>query len=207
MSLATYSDLKTSVATWIKRSDLTAIIPDFISLAEARINRELRTRNMVTRTQNTAVDSEFVTLPTDFGGARSARLTTTTPNDFLAFLTPEQMTDYKAQNPTGDLSAYSVVGGEFWFLPAPTDAVTVELIYYAKVPALTDSATTNWLMTNHPDVYLWGALMEATVFLEDDEQTQKYAALFAAGLDDVRRNSVSDSAAARLNPSPNTQVV
>jgi hypothetical protein len=206
VSLSSYSDLKTSVATWIKRSDQTAIIPDFIKLAEARINRELRTRNMVTRAQNTAVDSEFVTVPSDFGSAKSIRLTDS-PYTLLDFLTPEQMADLKATLPSGALRAFSVVGGEFWFLPAPTDAVSVQLVYYAKVPALSDSATTNWLLTNHPDVYLWGSLLEACVFLEDDEQLQKYATLFAAALADIRANSVADSLSARLTPSPNIQVV
>jgi len=207
MSLASFTDLKASIATWTKRSDMTAIIPDLITLAEARINRALRTRKQVTRTQNTSVDSEFVTLPSDFGAARAARVTTTTPNDFLDFLTPEQMGDLKATGPTGDLRAYSIVGGEFWFLPVPTVAATVELVYYAKVPALSDVATTNWLLTEHPDVYLWGALMEASIFLEDDENTQKYAALFASALDDIRANSISDSLAATLTPSPSAQVV
>lgn len=206
MSLATYSDLQASVATWIKRGDLTAIIPDFIKLAEARINRELRTRNMVTRATNAAVDSEFVTVPSDFGAARSIRLSDD-PYTVLEYLTPEQMADFRAKTPTGALAAFSVVGGEFWFLPVQSDAASVQLVYYAKVPALSDSATTNWLLTGHPDVYLWGALLEACVYLEDDEQAQKYAAMFSAALDDIRRNSVSDSLGARLTPTPNVQAV
>jgi hypothetical protein len=206
MSLGTFADLKASVATWIKRSDLTATIPDFVTLAEARINRELRTRSMVTRAVNTSVDSEFVTAPADFAAAKSIRLSAS-PYTLLDFLTPEQMSDLKATLPSGDLRAVSVVGGEFWFLPAPTTAVSVQLVYYAKLPALSDSATTNWLLTAHPDVYLWGALLEACVFLEDDEQVQKYAAMFAAALEQVRFNSLTDSLAATLTPSPSGQVV
>jgi hypothetical protein len=137
------------VATWIKRSDLTATIPDFVALAEARINRELRTRNMATRAQNASVNSEFVRAErlrrrAKRSGCRPA------PYTQLDFLSPEQMADYKATSPTGTLTAFSVVGGEFWFLPVQSTAVAVELSYYAKLPALSDIATTNWLLTSSP---------------------------------------------------------
>jgi len=199
MAVSTFAELKASVATWIKRSDLTAIIPDFVKLAEARINRELRTRNMVTRAQNTAVDSEFVALPSDFGTARSIRLTAS-PFTQLQQLTVEAMGDFAAQQPSGALQAFAIVGGEFWFLPAPAASVTVQLVYYAKVPALTDAAPTNWLLASHPDVYLWGALLEAACYLEDDELAATYQTRFAAAVDEIRANSVVDSLSARPTP-------
>lgn len=199
MSLSTYAELKASVAAWIKRGDMAGLIPDFVKLAEARINRELRVRRMVTRAQNASIDAEFVAVPADFGGARSIRLMAS-PYTQLDFLSPEQIADLRAASPSGDLAAYSVVGGEFWFLPVPASAVAVQLVYYAKVPALSDAAPTNWLLGEHPDVYLWGALLEACVYLEDDEQMQKYAALFAAALNDIRRSSVADSLSAKLAP-------
>jgi len=199
MSLSTYPELKAAVAAWIKRGDLAALIPDFVRLAEARINRELRVRRMVTRAQNASVDAEFVAVPADFGAARSIRLAAS-PYTQLDFLPPEQMADLKAAGCSGPLAAYSVVGGEFWFLPVPASATAVQLTYYAKVPALADAAPGNWLLTDHPDVCLWGALLEACIYLEDDEQVQKYAALFAAALGDIRQNSAADSLSAKLTP-------
>jgi len=206
MAFSTFAELKAAVATWIKRSDLTAIIPDFIKLAEARINRELRTRNMVTRSQNAAVDSEFVALPADFGAARSLRLAAS-PYTVLQQLTPEAMADLVAQRPSGTLQAFSIVGGELWFVPAPATAVTVLLTYYAKVPALSDAAPSNWLLASHPDVYLWGALLEATVYLEDEEQASTYQGRFAAAIEEIRANSVMDSLSARPSPVAGTGAV
>ena len=206
MSLANLSDLKASVAVWIKRGDLAGLIPDFVRLAEARINRELRVRRMVTRAQNASVDAEFVAVPADFGSARWVRLASH-PYTQLDLLSPERMADLRAAGCSGQLAAFSVVGEEFWFLPAPASPVAVQLAYYAKVPALGDAAPANWLLTEHPDVYLWGALTEASIYLEDDEQMQKYAALFAAALNDIRRNSISDSLSARLTPAPQAPAV
>lgn len=199
MSLAAYADLQAAVAAWIKRADLASLIPDFIALAEARINRELRVRGMVAEA-SASIATEFAAVPADFAAARSVRLTAS-PFTRLDFLSPEQMADFAARRPTGTVAAFSVVGDQFWFLPAPAAPVDVRLTYYARVPALSDAAPSNWLLHRHPDAYLRGALLEACLYLEDEEQAQKYAALFAAALGDVRANSVGDSLSAKLTPS------
>lgn len=205
MALSTYAELQTSVATWIKRSDLTSLIPDFITLAEARINRDLRVLNMVTQATS-SITTEFAAVPTDFRLARSIRLVAS-PYTRLDYLTPEAMADYAETLPTGDLAAFSVVGDQFWFLPAPSEAVSVKLTYYQKVPALSASATSNWLLASHPDAYLWGTLLEACVYLEDEEQVQKYDALFSAAMAEIRANSTSDAMPAKFGPAPSSAPV
>ncbi len=75
MALSTYSELKTSVADWLNRSDLTSAVPDFISLAEAQVERRLRTRQMIVRATAT-IDSEYSAVPADFLEARSLKLQT-----------------------------------------------------------------------------------------------------------------------------------
>jgi hypothetical protein len=68
-----YSTLQQGIADWLARADLTTQIPTFIALAEARINRELRTRQMQTTTTG-ALSSNELTLPDDFRGVQSFRL-------------------------------------------------------------------------------------------------------------------------------------
>lgn len=200
MALATYADLQASLATWLKRTDLTAQIPDFIALAEARINRELRVEAQLTRGTLT-VAAEFVNLPATFAGLRSARMTVT-PFTLLSVLTPEQMADYAACTPSGNPKAIAIVGSQAWIQPIQTASMTLEMHYYAKVPALSVSNTTNWLLTAHPDAYLWGGCLEGAIFLEDDNQVQKYASLFQASLSDIRGFDLRDSLGATLSPSP-----
>jgi hypothetical protein len=200
MALATYADLIASLPVWLKRTDLTSIIPDFVALTEARINRELRVETMLTRGTLT-VTSEFTSLPADFAGVRSARLTTD-PYTVLSFLTPEQMGDYSNTQPTGNPKAIGIVGTQAWVLPVQTASVAVELTYYAKVAALSDTNTTNWLLTKHPDVYLWGGCLEGAIYTEDDNQVQKYSGLFDDAILAVKAADLRDTMGATLSASP-----
>lgn len=204
MALDTYANLQASLTRWIKRADLVDVIPDFISLAEARINRELRVERMLTRLAM-SISAEFTTAPTDLAGPRSMRLTASNPNTVLSFLTPEQMADYARGLPTGTPSVFGIVGQQLWVLPAQTAAVTIELTYFAKVPALSSTNTSNWVLASHPDIYLWGGLLEASLFMEDDEAIARYAPLFEDAINDLRRLDLRDSMGATLSPSPAIQ--
>ena len=202
MAISTYSALQSSVATWIKRSDLTTIIPDFITLAEAHANRVLRVRPMVTRA-TASLDSEYGSAPGDFIAPIGLTLAASPPLD-LTYVSPERMESLEAQEvrTQDDLPQWwSIVGGEFRLYPVPTTSYTAELTYYAKIPALSDSNTSNWLLASHPDVYLFGALKEAASYLEDEEQLQKYATLLEAALAEVRTAyRVSNTTPLRVDP-------
>lgn len=204
MSIATYSDLQTAISSWLERSDATSYAADWITLAEARINRVLRVNRMLTRASATISD-EFSAAPSDFAAPLSMRRKTS-PYDQLEFLTPEQMANLKTTLPSGNLTAYALVGTEFWFSPTPSDAEDVELIYYAKVPALSTASPTNWLLTAYPDLYLRGALLEAALFYEDDVEQQKYEGLFRAALEAIYAANLRDQQAATLSPTPSNIV-
>jgi hypothetical protein len=185
MAIATYSDLQTSVANWLKRSDLTSIIPDFITLAEARIARDLRLRRQVTNTAlSTVAGTQTVTLPSDFLEMENITLTNTTPPAALSVVTPEIM-DRKFPNGyvTGQPVVYTIVGDAIQLGPTPDAVYTVSLDYYQRFAALSTTPT-NWLLTNHPGVYLFGALAEGAPYLMEDERTPlwdtKYRAEVAA---------------------------
>ena len=171
MAFATYSDLQSSIASWLNRTDLTSAIPDFIALAEARFNRELRTLQMVKRATAETSD-EFVAVPADWLEAKDLSIADLP----LAYITPEKLGEWKNLKVTGKTRFYTIVGGSFELFPAPTDDVTVEMAYYAKIPSLTSSNTSNWLLAKAPDLYLYGSLQQAAPYIMDDERLPLWAA-------------------------------
>jgi len=193
MAISNYSELKSALGDWLNRSDLTSVIPTFISLAEAQMERVLRTRQMIVRA-NATIDTKYGAVPGDFLEVKSFKLTSTSPPQPLQFATMDEMDNKDAQNTsTGKPLYFSVVGNQFRVHPSPDSNYTAELTYYAKLSKLSDSNTTNWLLTNSTDVYLYGALIQAAPYLQDDARINVWSGLYAAGVEAVQ---VSDDRAA-----------
>lgn len=199
MPLATYSDLLAAIpAHLFNRTDLGAVCPDFVAMAEAQMNRRLRVRQMIGRATAT-IDGEFGTVPNDFAGERTFQLQTN-PVTRLTFVSATEMDDMEASHAAAGRPAYfSVVGAEFRYLPAPDAEYTAELTYWKRIPALSESNTTNWLLTAHPDAYLYGALLQAAAYLKDTEEEQRYASLFTTILNDIQGANAHESFGGRLN--------
>jgi hypothetical protein len=184
MALTTYAELKTSIGDWLNRADLTAVIPDFISLAEAQVERTLRTRQMIVRA-NASFDAQYGAVPADFLETKSLKLTSTNPQTPLTFLSIDAL-DNEATKYTGSGKPkfFGIVGGQFRLVPLPDSNYTTELTYYAKLSKLSNSNTTNWLLTSSPDIYLYGALLQAAPYLQDDARIQTWATLYERALND-----------------------
>ena len=186
MALTTYAELKTSIGDWLNRSDLTSVIPDFISLAEAQVERTLRTRQMIVRA-NASFDVQYGAVPADFLEAKSLKLTSTNPETPLSFLSIDaldaEMTKYTG---SGKPKFVGVVGGQLRIVPTPDSTYTTELIYYAKLSKLSTSNTSNWLLASSPDIYLYGSLLQAAPYLQDDARIQTWATLYERALNDLQ---------------------
>ena len=186
MALTTYAELKTSIGDWLNRSDLTTAIPDFISLAEAQIERTLRTRQMIVRA-NASFDAQYGAVPSDFLEVKSLKLTSTNPQTPLSFLSIDaldnEMTKYTA---SGKPKFFGVVGGQFRIVPTPDSNYTTELTYYAKLTKLSSSVASNWLLSSSPDIYLYGSLLQAAPYLQDDARIQTWATLYERALNDLQ---------------------
>ena len=188
MALTTYAELKTSVGDWLNRTDLATAISDFVSLAEAQIERQLRTRQMIVRANASfAAAAEYGTVPDDFLETKSIKLDTN-PITYLSFQTIDAMdqlsnTTYLS---SGKPLYFSVVGSQFRLFPIPDGAYTAELVYYAKLAKLSNTNTTNWLLTQAPDVYLYGSLLQAAPYLQDDARIPVWSSLYQAGLDQLQ---------------------
>lgn len=178
MPITTYTELKSAVADWLLRDDLTAVLPSFISLAEAGLNRQARHWRMEKRSTAT-LDSQYSALPADF--LQPIRLSLTSGTTFeLELASQADIVDMRslAANNTGRPRYYALTAGEIEVFPTPGDNYTLELAYVARVPALSDSNADNWLLTYYPDAYLYGTLLQAAPYLKDDERVGLWKSMY-----------------------------
>ena len=192
MAISNYSELNTAVANWLDRDDLTDRIPEFIALAEARFNRLLRVRAMETKqTASTVASQRNLALPTNFIQMRNLQINTS-PITSLEYVTPEMYDRLYGGSDTGTPKAYTILADEIQLGPIPASVQTIEMLFYKKFDALTSSATTNWMITNAPDVYLYGCLLEAEPFIMNDPRVQLWATAFQQAIKDIQEQDNRD---------------
>lgn len=186
MSISTYTELKTSVAAFLARSDLDSQIPNFIQLAESRMSRELETRDQEKRATATLTSGdEYIALPTDLREVRSITLDTN-PKTVLTYYSPTSLDSTYSSGGSGKPLGFSIVGGEMKLRPIPDSSYTAEIIYVGGLSALSDSNLTNVVLTRHPDAYLYGALAEAYAYLLDETRAAQYMQRFSLAIDEIK---------------------
>lgn len=192
MALTNYSDLKTTIANYLARSDLTSVIPDFIRLAETRLRRELRIRQMlkVSTTTTTGGDAT-VALPADFLQLRDVHIVTN-PVSPVEYQSPSVFFRNSRTTESGIPRQYTILGQEFQFAPTPDSAYTVQMLYYSAPEFLSDSVASNVFMANCADALLYGSLAEAEPYLMNDARIQIWAGLYDRAVANIQ---VSDDQA------------
>ena len=172
MSITIYSELQTSVENWLGHTLFTARVPEFIALFEATANRRLRTRQQETSTTLTP-RSGTATLPADYLSWRRVTWSGSASLD-LEYVQPAYLRAAYPTSPTDQPRVFTIEGSSL--LIRPIDSNNLDFDYYAKIAALSDSNTTNWLLTAHPDLYLFGSLVEAEMFGVNDERAPSWKA-------------------------------
>lgn len=178
-----YEGLKNAVADTLKRADLVSAAPTFIALAEARLNREMRVRQMLTRAVAT-VAGQYVELPDDWLEARNIQLNTD-PVRPLEYVTLREADKIRAGSGTRPW-AYTVSGAALEVIPVVSNGTEIEMSYYARLPPLEDNPDGNWLLDTWPDVYLYGALVHSAPYLMEDERIQVWASLYDRAMEEAR---------------------
>jgi hypothetical protein len=161
MAVNTYAALQNAIVRWARKTgdmEFSDTVPDFIRLCESKLNMRLRLGAQETSASLTPVDG-VCTLPADYLTWRSVKVGTTT----LSHISPLQTDAYET---AGTPRYFSIAGDELTVWPSGSGVVT--LGYYAKIPALTTTGTTNWLLTKAPQVYIYGSLLEAAPFIGED---------------------------------------
>jgi len=181
MAFDTYNNLKSAIIDELDRDDLTSKVDDFIDLAEARHKEEIRFRGMIKRSQASA-STRYVALPGDFLEMEMLRIL----SDPVAM--PQQVdlvTLTRYRQAIDGIPAYFSIHEEIEFDVDIADAspLTVEMVYYGSLTALSDSNTSNALLTRAPGCYFYGALVTSASWLSEDARVSTWNSLYNASLD------------------------
>lgn len=182
MALDTLDNLVKELTDYSHRSDLGTKMLDFIKLAEDAMYSNditpLKIRSM--ETVSTALTAgQYVELPPNFESARSVRLVIGNSSGKLTFQAPEQMRDITS---TGKPLFYTIIGNEIQFDRVPDSDYTLEIQYFRKAQPLTGANQTNDILTNHPSIYLYGALSAVFGYAQDNEQEALYSSKFIGAI-------------------------
>lgn len=172
MSIRNYAELQASIAGWLKRSNLTERIPDFITLAEAALNRQLRVRQM-TAYYSRSTDQSMIALPDDFLEAEKIQLDGMT----LTYL-DRYAADSDTLSTSGHDRRYTMVGQSIWLLTRVEKMSRFGMWYYQRITPLSDEEPQNWLIEDAPDAYLYGALLQAEPYLKNDARVATWGQLY-----------------------------
>ena len=195
MAITTYAELKAAAASWLVRTDLTERIPEFVALAEARLNRVLRARLAETEAELTATaGSRTAALPPGFTEPLRLWLAKDDERIELPFVAASLL---GASARPGEPGAWTVDGANLAF-DRPCDAAYALTLRMLKAFSLSDAAPTNALLTEGPDVYLFATLCEAAPFLRDAELAAAYEARLDRAIAELNAKDARSRAARAL---------
>ena len=178
MSFATYSDLKTSIAGYLARSDLTSQIPDFITFAENRLRRELRIRQMLKSVTTATVSGDStVELPSDFLEIRDF-VALTNPITPISYSSPSALSNDPVASQVGVPKSYTILANEFLMSPVPDGVYTLRLLYFAAPAYLSSINASNVFLTTAPDALLYASLIEAEPYLMNDARINTWGTMY-----------------------------
>ena len=184
MALGTYSDLTSAIADWLERGDLTARIPDFIALAESRLNRELGIRSLESDAALAGVpNSRFIAIPAGFREAQNLWINRSGgQREVLRPVLPELTV---ADETPSEPRSWSIDGSNIAF-ECPCDQAYSFTLRKVGGLSISESAPTNLVLTNYPDLYLFGSLAEAGPFLRDSELFALFDGRFQVALKEAK---------------------
>jgi len=202
-----FSELKTAIANHLHRTDLTSVIPDFVKYAETIIQNDpsaqlpgIRPRaNNIRATQS--ISSQYEDVPTNTMYVRDLQLNTN-PVQALTYLSPQDLSRKYPDTSTGKPTHYTIHGDEFEFAPIPDGTYTLEISYHQKFDTLTADSDTNWLLTNHPLVYVYGACIAGASYIESNPQ--KFMALYTQLAQGINEAEMFNLYGAEVTTKPRT---
>ena len=186
MTITTYGTLKTTIADFLNRDDLTSVVPAFVQLAEAQFRGDIRDYRQITKAAIT-LNAQYVNLPGDW--LETIRIKT--DNRVVQQISLDDMADRRTQadDATGEVVYYAHLGSQIELYPTPGSSETGEITYFATITALAADGDTNWLLTAAPDVYLYGSLMQSAPYLKDDARVAVWGGLYAEAVARLEREN------------------
>ena len=188
MSLDTYANLLSAVGDWFADTSLSSQMADAVTLLEAELNRTLRVRRMenLSTSTTTVAGTQAYAWPTGFLECRNSPyiVQSSVPNRVLQYVTPSMLQEMDDGRGNDLPSYWTDYQGQLYLWPKPTASLTIYIPYYTKLQLATD--LTNWLLTNHPDVYLYGTLVQMGAYETENERLALWASKYGAAVDAVK---------------------
>lgn len=187
MALSNYGELKTAIADFLNRDDLTSVIPTFIALAESQIARDLRHWRQERRV-TTTLNERFENLPSDWLETKNLYLSDGAAVEYasVAEISRQKLL---SEDSAGKPRLYTINSGQFEFFPQPDEDYDLTMVYVARIPAMVEDDDVNWLMTYYPDVYLYGSLLQSAPYLAEDARVAVWAQLYGAAVANLNKES------------------
>ena len=183
-----YTTLQATIADYLARSDLTTQIPEFIRLAEDRLLRDLRIRQMLkVATASTTAGDATVSLPSDFVAMKDLHLQGNPPQT-MKFLSTSNFFRNAQTAVSGLPNRYTLLGAEFQFAPIPDAVYTLQMVYFYQPEYLSDTNSSNLWLAETPDLLLYAALGEAEPYLMNDERLNTWASMYDRGVTALRKS-------------------
>jgi hypothetical protein len=188
MDLTSYNSLVSTVESYLARSDLTPVIPTFVMLAQKRMSRDLRTREMLKVATTTATDNT-VELPNDFLEMREIHFQGNPPIT-LEYESPDKFFRDFLTTTSGLPYYYTIIAYELQFAPAPDSSMTLQMLYYAKPTYISSTTASNLYLANYSDALLYATLAEAEPYLMNDSRIQTWASMYDRAIANIMNSDI-----------------
>lgn len=187
MAITTYSELQTAVANWLNKSNLTSRIPEFIALAEGRLNRRLRSKEMESVSSGLTLTSGTDTYSLPANALTISKFVVTTGGvDYQLDQMSKTLLIRKFPYNTPTIpSAFAMDGNQLIVRATPDGDYDYELSYYTAIPDL-ETNSTNWLLSRYPDVYLAGACLEGAHYVRNMRDVAYWESRFNQGIEEIK---------------------
>jgi hypothetical protein len=201
MAFTNYTSFVTTVESYLARTDLTTVIPDFIQMAQLRMSRDLRTEAMLKVATTTPTDSK-VAFPTDFLELREMHFQGNPPI-LLEFQTPDLFFRNGQTTLSGRSHYFTMLGTEFQFAPTQDTDYTIQILYYAQPTFISTTTSSNLFLAYYPDALLYATLAEAEPYLMNDPRVATWSALYDRAIANIKKSDLGQTYAyTTLNVTP-----
>jgi hypothetical protein len=201
MALTNYTTFVATVESYLARTDLTSVIPDFVQMAQLRMSRDLRTERMLKVATTTPTDSK-VAFPSDFLELREMHFQGNPPI-LLEFQTPDLFFRNGQTTLSGRSHYFTMLGTEFQFAPTQDTDYTIQILYYAQPTFISSTTASNLYLAYYPDALLYATLAEAEPYLMNDPRVTTWSSLYDRAIANIKTSDLGQTYAyTTLNVTP-----
>ena len=201
MALTNYNAFVSTVESYLARTDLTSVIPDFVQMAQLRMSRDLRTERMLKVATTTPTDNK-VAFPSDFLELREMHFQGNPPI-LLEFQTPDLFFRNGQTTLSGRSHYFTMLGTEFQFAPTQDTDYTIQILYYAQPTFISSTTSSNLFLAYYPDALLYATLAEAEPYLYNDPRVTTWSSLYDRAIANIKTSDLGQTYAyTTLNVTP-----